>query len=69
MCMLLFLGGFYWVLGNIHPKYRSALKALQLVILCPVQHIKKYGIDKVLQPLMADLAILESVSHEIYSVI
>jgi hypothetical protein len=28
--MLLFLGGFYWVLGNIHPKYRSALKALHL---------------------------------------
>ena len=53
------------MLGNIHPKYRSALKALQLVILCPVQHIKSYGMDKILQPLMADLAILESVSHDL----
>ncbi|XP_046852978.1 uncharacterized protein LOC124446190 [Xenia sp. Carnegie-2017] len=54
------LGGFYWILGNIHPKYRSSLKMLNLAILCPVKWIKKYSMAKVLKPLMADVALLES---------
>ena len=57
-----FLGGFYWMLGNLHPKYRSSLKNVNLLILCPVKWIKKYGMNKILQPFMSDLALLESVS-------
>ena len=56
-------GGFYWVLGNLHPKYRLSLKILNLAILCPVKWIKKYGMQQVLKPLMADVALLESVSR------
>ena len=55
------LGAFYWVLGNLHPKYRSSLKMLNLAILCRVKWIKQYGMEKVLNPLMADLKLLESV--------
>ncbi|XP_028418042.1 uncharacterized protein LOC114542794 isoform X2 [Dendronephthya gigantea] len=54
------IGAFYWVLGNFHPKYRSCLKNLNLLILCPVKWIKMYGMDKVLRPFMSDLAMLES---------
>ena len=49
----------------MHPKYRSSLKMLNLAILCPVKWIKKYSMAKVLKPLMADVALLESVSVEI----
>jgi hypothetical protein len=53
------------VLGNVHPKYRSSLKTLNLVILCPTKWIKKYGMTKILKPIMmADIALLESVSEE-----
>ena len=52
------LGGFYCILGNIYPKYRSSLKlTLNLVILSPVKWIKKYGMNDVLKPLMADIEI------------
>ncbi|CAB4007939.1 uncharacterized protein LOC110246895 [Paramuricea clavata] len=54
------IGGFYWMLGNLHRKFRSSLKSLNLVILCPVKWIKMYGMDKVLRPFMSDLALLES---------
>lgn len=50
------------MLGNLHPKFRSSLKSLNLVILCPVKWIKIYGMDKILRPLMGDIALLESVS-------
>jgi hypothetical protein len=50
------------MLGNLHPKFRSSLKNLNLVMLCPVRWIKMYGMDKVLRPFMSELASLESVS-------
>lgn len=52
------------MLGNIHPKYRSSLKTLNLAILCPTKCIKKYGLTKILKPFMADIALLESVSEK-----
>ena len=52
------------MLGNVHLKYRSSLKTLNLVILCPTKWIKKYGMTKILKPMMADIALLESVSEE-----
>ena len=36
------LGVFYWMLENLHLKYRSSIKTLNLAILCPVKWIKKY---------------------------
>ena len=49
------------MIGNLHPKYRSSIKTLNLAILCPVMWIKKYGFEQVLKPMMADIALLESV--------
>jgi hypothetical protein len=58
-----FTGWFLLDVGNLHPKFRSSLKSLNLAILCPVKWINIYGMDKVLRPFMSDLALLESVSH------
>jgi hypothetical protein len=55
----IFSGAFYYTLGNIEPMYRSSEKAIQLLCLCKTSNIKKYGIDAVLQPFMADLQKLE----------
>ncbi|XP_072047514.1 uncharacterized protein [Amphiura filiformis] len=53
------LGGFYFVIGNLSPKYRSKLHVIQLAMLCKSKHIKRYGFKKVLVPLIRDLKVLE----------
>ena len=58
-----FADAFYYVLGNVEPQYRSVLKSIQLISLCPTRHIKKYGVDAVLRRFMCDLHLLESVSE------
>lgn len=55
------LRAFYYTLGNIAPMYRSSGKAIQLLCWCKTSHIKKYGIDAILKPLIADLKKLEQV--------
>lgn len=52
------LGMFYWVLLNIHPAHRSTLHSIQLLAVAKSSHIRTYGIDAVLKPLIADLKIL-----------
>ena len=54
------LGAFYFALGNLNIFQRSALRCIQLCILCPVVDIKEFGIDKIVQPLIYDLEILET---------
>lgn len=49
----------YWVLGNLHPKYRSTLHAIQLALLCKVDAIKEYGYDEFLRCLVKDVVSLE----------
>ena len=53
----------YYVLGNLHPKLRSSLKSIQL--LCAVKHafIVKYGIERILQPIVEAIQELEKVNH------
>lgn len=53
------LGGFYMILGNIPPKYRSQLYVIQLAILCMSSLIKTECFDAVMQPLLQDLKLLE----------
>jgi len=53
------LSAFYFVLGNIDPKFRSKLCTVQLVALCPALLMKKYSIGEVLKPLIHDLKKLE----------
>ena len=52
---------FYYMLGNISPKYRSSLKSIQLVAVAKSKDVSKYGIDRVLEPFMKDIQCLERV--------
>ena len=42
-------------LGNVHPKFRSSLKAMYLVAIATVPVIENYGIDRILQPFVRDI--------------
>lgn len=44
-----------YTLGNIHPKYRSQLKMINLVLVATVPVIEKHGLDAVLKPFIQDL--------------
>lgn len=48
-------GTFYFILGNISPKYRSRLTAIQLLGLVKSSFISSYGIDAVLKPIIDDV--------------
>ena len=47
-----------FTLGNIHPKYRSTLRVIHLVLAVTTPTIEKYGMDLILQPFIWDLKIL-----------
>ncbi|XP_058961485.1 uncharacterized protein [Pocillopora verrucosa] len=54
------IGAFYFNLGNLSPEYRSVINSIQLIALCRVPLIKKYGMNRILQPFMQDLHQLEA---------
>ena len=56
------IGCFYFLLGNIHPKYRSTVDSIQLLALAKHSLITEYGIDKILEPILQDLKKLEEVN-------
>lgn len=58
-------GCFYFQLGNVKPKYRSKLDSIQLVSLAKYTFIEQYGIDKILEPVVADIKKLEKVSCDV----
>lgn len=41
---------FYFTLANIHPKFRSKLRGIQLLALCKQRYVKTYGINAILHP-------------------
>lgn len=49
----------YWVLANIPPQFRATLKSIYLAVLCKAVDVKRYGHEKVLEPLLKDLIQLE----------
>ena len=53
---------FYFVLGNLPPRYRSLQKDVYLAIMCSSMLISKYGYLEILQPLLDDLRKLETES-------
>ena len=57
--MCVFTGVFYYTLGNLDPKFRSSLKAIQLLCVVKYNHIKKYGITEVLAPIVRAIWQLE----------
>lgn len=52
---------FYFVLGNISPKFRSKLSTIQLVAIIETTILKQYGMDAVLQPIVQDIKKLVSI--------
>ena len=54
------IGGFYFVLKNLPPKFNSSLQNIHLVALCHTEDIKKYGYDEILRFLVEDINILSS---------
>ena len=44
------VGAFYFTIGNISPKYRSQLSAIQLLALVKSSFISTYGMDEILKP-------------------
>lgn len=55
------VGCFYFTIGNIHPKFRSTLKSIQLLALVKNEYLKKYGMCAILRHLVKDIAKLEKV--------
>lgn len=49
------IGAFYFQLGNLPIKYRSKLNSINLLALCTSANIKRYGIDRILEPLVEEL--------------
>ena len=65
---ILHTGLFYFVLANIHPRYRSSLKAIQLVAICKNEYLKTYGIFTVVQHFVKDIKKLEQVRGHIQTI-
>ena len=56
-----FLVFFYYVLGNLSPRLRSSLKAIQLLAVTKCSVVNKYGSNVILYPFMEDIKVLEEV--------
>lgn len=52
------LGCLFFILGNIRPRYRSTLKAINLVAVGKHEDICKYGMDTFMSPFVDDLKAL-----------
>lgn len=53
---------FYYRLANVDPLYRSMLPAMRLVGVTETKYLKEYGIDNILEYIVADLRVLHDVS-------
>lgn len=49
------LCAFYYTVGNLSGKYRSQLKHIHLALLVRYSHVKQFGIDMILKPMIEDL--------------
>jgi len=59
------VGVLSYTLGNVHPKYRSKLKLLQLAIVASIPVIERHGLHTVLRPFVHDLNILSTKGIEV----
>lgn len=46
---------FYYTVGNVGVKFRSHLKHIHLALLVRHSHLKQFGMDVILKPLIDDL--------------
>ncbi len=58
---ILISGIFYFTLGNIPPSARSKLSSINLLAITKEKHLKKYGMDTILKPIVNDLKRLVSI--------
>lgn len=54
------LGIFYFMLGNLSPKFRSKLSVIQLIAIVEAPVMTSYGMDAVLRPFVDDVKKLEA---------
>ena len=54
------LAAVYLALGNLDVFERSDLKSIQLCLLCPVLDLKEFGLNKIFEPLVFYLKLLET---------
>jgi type IV secretory pathway TrbL component len=59
--IVIFVGLFYYTLGNLPPRLRSTLNSIQLVTICNSKDVDTYGIDKILEPFIEAIQALEKV--------
>ena len=50
----------YWVIANLPVKYRSSLSSIYLALLCKSVDAKTFGYDRIVEPLLRDLQLLEN---------
>lgn len=50
------------MLGNLQPRMRSKINNIQLLLLAKYSTISEFGIDKIMEPIVKDIKMLESVS-------
>ena len=56
-------GAFYYILGNLSPMLRSKVLAIQLLLVAKYTTVLEFGIAKLLEPIVNDIRVLESVSY------
>ena len=59
-------GAFYYLLGNLSPRFRSKIHNIQLLLLAKYSSVAEYGIDRILNSIVEDVRILESVCVYMY---
>ena len=62
---ILFIGCFYFTLGNMRPQLLPSVKAIQLIALAKTSYISQYGITPIPQYITDDILQLEKV-HTVY---
>ena len=53
--LLILIGFFYFALGNLMPRYRSSLSAIQLLGIVKRSIMIEYGMNAILQPFINDI--------------
>ena len=59
--IILIIGLVYYLLGNLHPKFRSSLKSIQLLCVARNPIIVQYGIEDILKPVVESIQELEKI--------
>ena len=59
------IGSIYFVLRNLSPKINSSLMNIHLLALFHTADIKRYGFDAILEPIVRDLKVLETIGIDL----